>query len=94
MEWHESKKSTTYYWSITENRNYVKFLIKHGGLLSLSALERKQKKVNLLMSKQVKTRTPTQCHTHHQKMMARYGSIEVIIDSISANSEGLEKNRC
>lgn len=31
------------------------------------------------MSRKVKTRTATQCHTHHQKMVARYGDIDGVI---------------
>lgn len=31
------------------------------------------------MSRKVKTRTPTQCHTHHQKMMVSHGDIDGII---------------
>lgn len=31
------------------------------------------------MSKAVQTRTAIQCHSHHQKMMAKHGSIDAII---------------
>lgn len=88
MEWYEFKKSTTYYWSTKENRSYINFLNKHRSLVEISPIERKIKKVNLQMSKYVKTRTPTQCHTHHQKMMTRYGNIESIIDNLSSNLDG------
>lgn len=42
-------------------------------------LERKAKKVNFLMSSQIIIRGPTQCHTHHQKMMNRHKTIKGII---------------
>jgi hypothetical protein len=31
------------------------------------------------MSDVVESRTPSQCRTHHQKMLLRYGSIDSII---------------
>lgn len=37
------------------------------------------KKVNLLMSNFIKTKTSLQCRSHHQKMMQRYQSIDGII---------------
>ena len=50
-------------------------------LFDLSIEERKKKKLNKLMSKAVVTRSPTQCHTHHQKMKFRYETIEGIINA-------------
>lgn len=37
------------------------------------------------MSKKVKTRTPQQCHSHHQKMMKKYVSMENIIQKMKQN---------
>jgi hypothetical protein len=68
-------ETSNYYWSNRENKSYVKFLMEKGVLLTLSTNERKRMKTNLKLSKYIKTRTPTQCHTHHQKMIAKYGSI-------------------
>jgi hypothetical protein len=68
-EWYETKKSVTYYWSDKENKRYVRFLKESGHVLMLPPNERKIKKVNLTMSKKIKSRNSTQCHTHHQKMM-------------------------
>lgn len=59
-------------------------------LLCQSAVERKRQKTNLKLSKYVRTRTPSQCHTHHQKMMIKYGSIERIITEMSLKFERLE----
>ncbi len=33
-----------------------------------------------MMSKKVKTRSPQQCHSHHQKMTKKHGSIEEVIE--------------
>lgn len=33
------------------------------------------------MSKILKTRNAQQCRSHHQKMIAKYGSIEAIVNS-------------
>jgi hypothetical protein len=40
-------------------------------------------KVNVQMSKFIQTRNSTQCHTHHQKMIEKYGTIEGIIEEFS-----------
>ena len=50
-------------------------------LCSLSLNERKSKKVNHLMSKRVKSRNPTQCHTHHQKMLEKFKDISAIVEN-------------
>jgi hypothetical protein len=44
------------------------------------------------MSKKVKSRNSTQCHTHHQKMMAKYGSIEEIISHYEFLLESRKKS--
>lgn len=35
-----------------------------------------------MMSKKVKTRSPQQCHSHHQKMIKKYGTIDNIINDV------------
>jgi hypothetical protein len=35
-----------------------------------------------MMSKKVKTRSPQQCHSHHQKMIKKFGSISGIISGM------------
>ena len=37
-----------------------------------------------MMSKFIQTRNSTQCHTHHQKMMEKFHSIEAIILELSS----------
>ena len=41
-----------------------------------------------MMSKKVKTRTPQQCHSHHQKMMKKYVTLDSIIEAMKRNQEG------
>lgn len=53
--------------------------MKHRSFFDYSKEKKREICINKLIGKAVKTRTPTQCHTHHQKMMAKYGSIEAII---------------
>lgn len=42
-----------------------------------------------MMSKKVKTRSPQQCHSHHQKMIKKYGTIDNIINDVQ-NKAGKE----
>ena len=71
---HKAKKN--YYWNDTENRRYIKFIMAKKPLFLLSLEERKRLRVNKLMGKAIQTRSTTQCHTHHQKMVLRYGSLD------------------
>ncbi len=48
-------------------------------IFELSLLEKKRLKVNVMLSKKIPSRTSTQCHSHHQKMVLKYGAIENII---------------
>lgn len=48
-------------------------------VFELSLLEKKRLKVNVMLSKKIPSRTSTQCHSHHQKMVLKYGSIDNII---------------
>lgn len=40
---------------------------------------RKEKKIFIKMSKNVRTRVPEQCRSHHQKMMELHRTLEEII---------------
>jgi hypothetical protein len=75
----ESKKASNYYWTDLENTRYLQALKQYANILNLSVQERRLKKVNLLLSRKIRTRSPLQCHSHHQKMMAKYGSLEEIM---------------
>jgi hypothetical protein len=52
------------------------------GVFELTVTEKKNMRVNVMMSRKVKTRTPQQCHSHHQKMMKKFGNIDSIIDAM------------
>jgi hypothetical protein len=39
------------------------------------------------MSKRVRSRNPVQCHSHHQKMMKKYGCLAEIIKNLKGESE-------
>lgn len=54
----------------------------HPGLFDLSVSEKKNLRVNVMMSKKIKTRTPQQCHSHHQKMVKKYGGHEGIVRTL------------
>jgi hypothetical protein len=78
----ESKKASNYNWTDLENNRYMQALKQYASILCLSPQERRVKKVNLLLSRKVRTRSPLQCHSHHQKMMAKYGSLEKVISQL------------
>jgi hypothetical protein len=48
-------------------------------MFSLSLSEKKNLRVNVMMSKKVKSRNAQQCHSHHQKMIKKYGDLQAII---------------
>jgi hypothetical protein len=48
-------------------------------LFSLSVEEKRKTKVNIQMSRAVKTKNAIQCHSHHQKMVKKHGSVEAVI---------------
>lgn len=78
-----SRRYSKYTWNSTENRLYVKFLASKEALFDLSLKEKKQIRLNVLMSNKIKTRSPAQCHSHHQKMILKYGSIPGILKHLS-----------
>jgi hypothetical protein len=54
-----------------------------GHLFEMGKKERKEIKINVLMSKLIVTRNPDQCRSHHQKMMKYHNSIPEIISHIT-----------
>jgi hypothetical protein len=46
-----------------------------------------------MMSKKVKTRSPQQCHSHHQKMTNKHGSIEKVIEFLQSEKAKKEKGK-
>jgi len=53
--------------------------------------QKKKMRINVTMSKKIKTRSPEQCHSHHQKMMKKFGSIKNIINAMGNSSINLNK---
>jgi hypothetical protein len=66
-------------WGIEENAAYMRFLDENYGLFERSNSDRRLMKINVLMSLWVKTRSPDQCRSHHQKMMKYHQDIPSII---------------
>lgn len=75
-------------WTIGENTSYMLFLMKNQWLFELSKIERRDIKINVLMSQWVKTRSADQCRSHHQKMVKYHGNIKGVIEYV----EGLKQN--
>lgn len=69
-------------WSLEENIRYKTFLRNNQNLFELTLKKRKEIKINIKMSRFVKTRTSSQCRSHHQKMLIYHGSNQAIIDHI------------
>jgi hypothetical protein len=91
----EAKKATNYYWTDSENKRYANFLAEFGYMFAMTPRERRQKKINLLMSKRVRTRNPVQCHSHHQKMVKKYGCLAEIIKNLQGETEtGVKIEEC
>jgi hypothetical protein len=62
----------------------MQFLEDNHMLFNGSNNERRMIKINVLMSKCVKTRSPDQCRSHHQKMIKYHQDIPTIICHIRA----------
>jgi hypothetical protein len=60
-------------------------------MFSLSLKTKKQFGVQKMLSKVVKTRTPVQCRSHHQKMIKKYGSIEAILKAFTQKTVSVER---
>lgn len=69
-------------WKAEENAAYMCFLVDNYALFLLSNNERRLRKINVLMSQAVRTRSPDQCRSHHQKMMKFHHDIPSIVEHI------------
>lgn len=47
-------------------------------------------KINVVMSKCIRSKNSTQCRSHHQKMLLSYKSIKGIIENFSKNGDFTE----
>lgn len=68
-----------YQWSDEENRKYCNFLLKLRQRVGADAQGARVHKINIQMSRAVRTRTAVQCRSHNQKMLKRLGSLEAVI---------------
>jgi len=66
-------------WTLQENILYKEFMINHKHWFGLGKEQRRAIKINVLMSKFVKTRTSEQCRSHHQKMILHHGDLDSIV---------------
>jgi hypothetical protein len=72
----------------------MEFLIANPGLFELSINLKKNLRVNVMMSKKVKSRSSQQCHSYHQKMILKHGSIDGVIAFLKKERERVQdKNR-
>ena len=62
-------------------------MITHAHWFRMKYQERSKLRINVIMSKKVRTRNSTQCHNHHQKMLKRLGSLEALIEHIKEEKE-------
>lgn len=75
----ERGKAVKNAWNKAEKRRYVGFLKKNKRLFALAPEQRKELKINVLMSRAVRTRSPAKCHSFHQKMIIKYSSVDLIL---------------
>lgn len=71
------------FWTDSENFLYLHFLKEFGGLFDSDWQQRKSLRINVAMSQHVKTRSPLQCRSHHQKMMKFHKDIPHIVEHLS-----------
>lgn len=70
-----------FHWTPIEQKRYVHFLLEHCADFALPLAEKRKKKLHVIMSKYIKMRDPSQCRSHHQKMMTKFKSIQAIIQN-------------
>ena len=82
-------------WTLQENILYKQFLKENKKLFEPDQNRaRKIMKINLLMSKYVKTRSSDQCRSHHQKIMKKnHSDVLSIIRSIEDQENGVVKEK-
>jgi predicted nucleic acid binding AN1-type Zn finger protein len=73
------KTSKKKHWKPLENMRYVAFLSENKELFEKDREDKRILKINILMSKYVKSKNSTQCRSHHQKMLVHYKNIDNII---------------
>jgi hypothetical protein len=66
------------YWSERENKIYVEYIRSNKELMA-ECKDKKRQRVFLHMSKLIKTRTPKQVKSHHQKLIKQHLSVDSIV---------------
>lgn len=56
-------------------------------MFEMNLAQKKNLKINVMMSKKVKTRNSYQCRSHHQKMIKKYGTIQNLISYMTSELE-------
>jgi hypothetical protein len=83
-------------WTIEEQRVYIEFLKKNIEEMR-GKVSRKSQKVFLKMSRLIKTRTPDQCRSHHQKILMYHSNLEEAIrffdEDVFCKSERMEDGK-
>ena len=64
---------------MSENIKYIEFIKKNIDRLEPEIENKGKNKINKCMSKYIKTRSPQQCRSHHQKMLKYHSNIKGII---------------
>jgi len=62
-----------------ENIKYIEFIKKNLVIVEQTIENKGKNKINKRMSKYMKSRSPQQCRSHHQKMLKYHLSIKGII---------------
>lgn len=96
MREHQSKRrkgqhTKRHQWTLQENKSYLLYLQQHHHLFK-DFKTKKIAKVFVNLAQQVQTRTTVQVKSHHQKMVAKYGSIPNIIVYLSEEQEVFGKD--
>ena len=76
------RKKLASHWDVVEQSRYLTFLKQRKEIFHGSFKEKKGKKIFHRLSTFIKTRTSVQCKSHHQKMIKRYGTVEMIISAL------------
>lgn len=79
----KSKRGRKKHWKSAENMRYVEFLRTNEELFTLGREDKRLMRINILMSKFVRTKTSTQCRSHHQKMVKHYGTIAETVAALT-----------
>ena len=76
------RKFNSSLWTVEENKKYLEFLNEHRQIYESSEKVRWASKINKTLSSYVTTRKPSQCRSHHQKMLIRHRDIDGIIEHL------------